>query len=131
MSLEAYDHPVTEAMKRMRAFVLAKGPALIKAGGFTAGVTQEYLTPEEREQIARSLTEDMTLTYAQAAARWNVSEKTVFWIARRAGITRRKLRTDPAALAEAVRLVGTGVSQREACRRAGVQPTTLGRLLSK
>lgn len=131
MSLEAYDHPVTEAMKRMRAFVLAKGPALIKAGGFTAGVTQEYLTPEQRAAIAQSLRENPALTHAQAAAQWNVSEKTVFWIARKAGITRRKLRTDPAALAEAVRLVRTGVSQREASRRTGVQPTTLGRLLSK
>ncbi len=88
MTTETYDHPVTEAMRRMRAFVLARGPLLMKTGQHIAGVATEILSPGQRAAILVRLRAGEQ--YTKLAVEFAVDPKTIYHIARRAGIRRRR-----------------------------------------
>lgn len=88
MNTETYDHPVTEAMRRMRAFVLAKGPLLMRTGQHIAGVATEILSPEQRAAILVRLRAGEQ--YTKLALEFAVDPKTIYHIARKNNIVRRR-----------------------------------------
>ena len=88
MNTETYDHPVTEAMRRMRAFVLARGPLLMKTGQHIAGVATEILSPEQRAAILVRLRAGEQ--YTKLAVEFAVDPKTIYHIARKNNIVRRR-----------------------------------------
>lgn len=92
MNTETYDHPVTEAMRRMRAFVLAKGPLLMKTGQHIAGVATEILSADQRSAILERLRAGEQ--YTKLAVEFAVDPKTIYHIARKNNIVRRRRITE-------------------------------------
>lgn len=90
IALESVDNEVTESMRRMRAFVLAKGPLLMRTGHHLNGISTEVLSPEERAELVEKLKADRRYTYDDAAEEYNIDRRTVFTIAKKAGIRRRR-----------------------------------------
>lgn len=88
MNTETYDHPVTEAMRRMRAFVLARGPLLMKTGQHLAGVGTEQLSVDQRASILARIRAGEP--YTALAREFAVDPKTIYHIACRHNIVRRR-----------------------------------------
>lgn len=125
IALESVDNEVTEAMKRMRAFVLAKAPLMMRTGHHVAGISTEILSPGQRAEMIGRLKASRTYTYDDAARDYKVDRRTVFSIAKAAGVRRRR-RTNPEKLREAVRLVTvTGITSYAAEKLTGVPRGTI------
>lgn len=122
---------VSEAMARMRSLVLSKGPALMKTGHHISGISTEILSPEQRADMVEKLQADKSYTYDDAAAEYKVDRRTVFAIAKKAGVRRRRP-VDVGKLREAVLLVrSTGASVCAASRTTGVPRATIQKALKK
>ena len=120
---------VSEAMARMRSFVLAKGPLLMKAGGAAGGIICEYLSPEVKAEMVDRLKADKSYTYDDAARDYKLDRRTVFTYAKQAGI-RRRCPVDLGKLREAVLLVRTtGISAHSAAKQIGLPSATVYRAL--
>jgi len=127
MNTETYDHPVTEAMRRMRAFVLAKGPLLMRTGQHIAGVSTEILSPEQRAAILERLRAGEK--YTRLAVEFAVDPKTIYHIARKNNIVRRRRITE--AMKDDIclsRLVG-GESVRNIAFRHNISITAVRKIL--
>lgn len=116
---------VSEAMARMRSFVLAKGPLLMKTGGAAGGVSCPHLAAEEKAALVERLRSDRSYTYDDAARDYKLDRRTVFAYAKQAGIHRRR-KSDPEKLREAVRLVTvTGITSYAAEKLTGIPRGTI------
>jgi len=125
IALESVDNEVTEAMRRMRAFVLAKAPLMMRIGGKAGGITCEYLPPETKAEMVARLRTDRSYTYDDAAREYKLDRRTVYSIARKAGLRRRR-KSNPEKLREAVRLVTvTGITAYAAEKLTGIPRGTI------
>ena len=120
---------VSEAMARMRQLVLSKGPLLMRTGQHSAGISIEMLTAEQKAELALRL-QDRSYTYPQAAREYGIDVRTVFEIARCAGIRRNRKLTPEQKTAGLAR-IRRGHSIASVARYYRVSPTVFQRLRRK
>jgi len=117
---EAYDHPVTAAMKRMRALVLNHAPLLMRSG---ANVYHRELPNESiRQHVAERYAAGASMS--DLCREFDLDESTVRRYARARGLRRRQLIT-PAKRAAIRAAAGT---RSEIARRFSVSKSLVSKI---